>query len=78
MARRDVPGGGEVNIATLLSHGTCHDCGKVRYASRTKARHAGRVLYPGTRMRAYECGTWWHLTSASAKKTVWFREQRAA
>jgi hypothetical protein len=78
MARRHVPGGGPVNIPTLLSHGTCPVCGKIRYASRASARKAGSVLFTGTRLRAYRCGTWWHLTSADHVRTVWLRARRAA
>ncbi|KRV48803.1 hypothetical protein AQ490_23325 [Wenjunlia vitaminophila] len=39
----------------------CPECGKRCYASRTAARKAARVLYPGDAMCAYRCPSgWWH------------------
>ncbi|MDF5756613.1 hypothetical protein [Spongiactinospora sp. TRM90649] len=47
--------------------GRCPACTKVRYPSRRAARAAARRLYPGTNMRAYPCGGYWHL----ARNTPW-------
>jgi hypothetical protein len=41
--------------------GTCPTCGKLRYSDRSTARRAARALYPHTALRAYRCGTWWHI-----------------
>lgn len=41
--------------------GTCAACGKRAYATRTAARKAARSLNPGEAMRAYQCGTYWHI-----------------
>lgn len=53
-------------------------CGKVRYGTRREARRAGREIRgrgvsAGLRLRAYGCGGFWHLTSASARDTVFLR-----
>lgn len=47
--------------AERLHVGPCAGCGKRRYTSRVIARRAARSLYPGARMRAYQCGQWWHI-----------------
>lgn len=62
----------EVRMASL---GDCGTCGKVRYATRDAARHAGRVTGAkfGCRMRSYECSGYWHLTSVDAAKTTAIR-----
>ena len=39
---------------------TCPDCGKRAYTSKGSAKNSARVLYPGQRMRVYQCGPWWH------------------
>jgi hypothetical protein len=51
-------------VAKLLDQlqlGSCARCGRVRYFSRREARYAARIASPGTRLRAYRCGTFWHL-----------------
>jgi hypothetical protein len=57
---------------------TC-PCGKRAYTSRAVARRAARVLYPGRKMRVYECpaAPWWHLTSQDAGRVAWWRERDA-
>jgi hypothetical protein len=57
---------------------TC-PCGKRAYTSRAVARRAARILYPGVRMRTYECrsGPWWHLTSQNARRVAWWRDRDA-
>ena len=54
---------------------TCAACGKRGYASRDQAEKAARLLHPGERMRAYQCGPLWHLTSQDAATAAWYREQ---
>ena len=58
---------------------TCPGCGKQAYTSKGAAKAAARRLYPGVRMRAYQCtGTdWWHLTSQDAAHTTRMRDWRA-
>lgn len=48
--------------------GECRACGKIRYTTRDDARHAARVIGAkyGTRMRAYECESYWHISSMTA------------
>lgn len=60
--------------------GTCPECGKLAYTSKTTAKAGARRLYPGARMRAYNCpGTpWWHITSQDAGHTARMRDQHAA
>lgn len=40
---------------------TCPRCGKRRYPTRRVARRQARRLYPGDRLSAYPCGTFWHV-----------------
>ena len=56
---------------------TCAECGKRAYTSKTSAKNAARVLYPGERMRVYKCGQWWHLTSQDAARAAEFRDRAA-
>ena len=59
----------------------CPGCGKQAFTSRKVARRAAPILYPGQRMRAYQCGEtpgWWHLTSRPAAKAAYWRDQDAA
>jgi uncharacterized OB-fold protein len=51
-----------VNTARLNA-GQCAECGKSRYPSRAAARKAARMVSPGRRLRVYQCGDYWHLTS---------------
>ena len=61
MAARPVP------PAAFLE--TCQ-CGKRTHTSKTQAKRAARVLYPGARMRLYRCGGGWHMTSQDAGTTA--------
>jgi hypothetical protein len=55
-------------IVTMLQiRFACPRCGKRCYASRKAARKAARLLRPGTHMRKYRCGGYWHLTSMREK-----------
>jgi hypothetical protein len=44
-----------------LAIGTCQRCGKRCYATRREAKRAARALHPDAPLRAYRCGTWWHV-----------------
>jgi hypothetical protein len=50
-----------------LQLGVCGRCGRARYLSRREARHAARIAAPGARLRAYRCGTFWHLTTPAGR-----------
>lgn len=52
----------------VLQLGLCGRCGRARYETRRTARHAARIAAPGTRLRAYRCGTAWHLTSPTGHR----------
>lgn len=57
----------EDRVAFLARHAPeCGTCGKKCYPSRKLARAVARILYPGTRMRAYGCGEEFHVTSQDA------------
>jgi hypothetical protein len=59
---------------------TCPACGKQAYTSKASAKRAARIIYPGTRMRAYNCDRdrrWWHLTSQNAARTEQMRDYYA-
>jgi hypothetical protein len=56
---------------------SCGTCGKKRYPSRKLARAVARILYPGTRMRAYPCGGEFHLTSQDADRAALERKLEA-
>jgi hypothetical protein len=56
------------------SAGVCPDCGKRRYASKRAARTFARTVYPGSRMRVYPCGDFWHVTSQDADQTTAWRD----
>lgn len=53
MTRRDVPFFGDA--------GRCSDCGKTRWGSRADAKKFAKRHHPGDRIRAYQCGDFWHL-----------------
>jgi hypothetical protein len=53
----------------------CPECGKVCYSTRRYARRAGRTIFPGRRLRVYQCGDYWHHTSADAEVTASLREK---
>ncbi len=55
-------------LLTVLQLGLCGRCGRARYETRRTARHAARIAAPGTRLRAYRCGTAWHLTSPTGHR----------
>lgn len=44
-----------------LGQATCPDCGKRRYLTRVDAKRAARALSPAEPLRAYLCGTSWHI-----------------
>ncbi|CNG13598.1 Uncharacterised protein [Mycobacterium tuberculosis] len=52
-----------LEMLTILQLGLCGRCGRAHYATRRTARHAARIATPGTRLRAYQCGDTWHLTT---------------
>lgn len=52
----------EQHIRTI---GTCPDCGKKRFSSRQDAKRAARRLFPGTCLRPYQCGQFWHIGRTS-------------
>ncbi len=56
---------------------TCAVCGKRSYGSKRDAKADGRRLFPGSLMRVYQCGQWWHLTSQPTEVTAKQREYRA-
>ena len=66
------------DCSDLLVSYSCQACGKVCYANRRDARRAARRLYPGKHMRAYRCGTWFHLTSRLERAKVARAALRAA
>lgn len=53
--------------------GTCPVCGKKRYSSRQAAKRDARRLFPGDRMRVYQCGTSWHITSQTTQQVTEWR-----
>ena len=55
---------------------TCPGCGKRAYASKQEAKRGSARIYPGVRMRFYQCGPWWHMTSQDAATTAQYREQQ--
>lgn len=57
--------------------GACPACGKKCYPSKRVAKSMARRLYPGTSVRAYQCGDYWHLTSQSGKSTAAWRDYLA-
>ncbi|MBE1533261.1 hypothetical protein H4W34_003094 [Actinomadura algeriensis] len=56
------------HMLALLQLGMCGRCGRARYETRRTARHAARIAAPGIRLRAYRCGTAWHLTSPTGHR----------
>ncbi|GAA4132263.1 hypothetical protein GCM10022416_11860 [Actinomadura keratinilytica] len=54
-------------LLAWLQLGTCARCGRARYPSRREARQAARLAAPGVRLRAYRCGTSWHLTTPAGR-----------
>lgn len=42
--------------------GVCPECGKVRYATRKRARDVARTVFPGDHhLSPYRCGDYWHI-----------------
>jgi hypothetical protein len=61
----------------VSQHGwTCPECGKVCYLTRRAARRAASQLplRPGSKLRAYPCGQYWHLTSQPTGVLTGWRE----
>ncbi|PRX66147.1 hypothetical protein B0I32_106283 [Nonomuraea fuscirosea] len=48
--------------------GYCKECGRVRYATKKRAKAAARQLHPGRNMRAFPCDTYWHFGPHTAAK----------
>jgi hypothetical protein len=48
--------------------GCCKECGRVRYASKRTAKAAARQIHPGKKLRAFECGDYWHYAPHTAAK----------
>ena len=46
--------------AVARHFGQCPDCGKLTYSTRRAAKTAARAAHPGTPMRVYQCGDYWH------------------
>lgn len=55
----------------------CAACGKKNYASKQDAKRGAARIHPGIRMRFYQCGPWWHMTSQNSDVTAWYREHPA-
>jgi hypothetical protein len=49
-------------VGLPVAVGSCPACGKHSYSTRAAAKRAARAIHPGERLRAYRCGTYWHLT----------------
>jgi ribosomal protein L33 len=62
-----IPDRADQIVSMLQIRFACPRCGKRCYASRKAARKAARLLRPGTHMRKYSCGGYWHLTSMREK-----------
>ena len=60
-----------------LDGSVCPACGKIRYYTRHGAKtDAARVRgRGGPKLRPYECGGFWHLTSQPAAALTWYRER---
>lgn len=52
-----------LEMLVILQPGLCGRCGRARYLTRRTARHAARIAAPRIRLRAYQCGDAWHLTT---------------
>lgn len=52
---------GSVPGYTRRGVGTCPRCGKQCYRTRDEAKAAKRILFPGDKMHAYQCGVYWHF-----------------
>jgi ribosomal protein L32 len=63
--------------AAMPAVSACPDCGKVRYPSRRAAKQVAMRVYQDRRMRAYQCGGFFHLTSGTAAAAAWHRESAA-
>lgn len=55
----------------------CPACGKWGYCSRQVVKRAAVRIYPGSRMRFYQCGPLWHMTSQDAETAAQHRERQA-
>ena len=68
MTRRDQPAEG--------TRFTCAACGKYSYLSRRDATRAARQRprRPGSKLRPYQCGAYWHLTSQPTGTLTGWRE----
>lgn len=56
-----------LEMLAWLQLGLCGRCGRARYDSRRSARRAARIAAPGIRLRAYQCGDAWHLTTPAGR-----------
>lgn len=60
--------------------GKCPECGKTIYETRRKALqdNSYRAARPGAtvKMRAYQCGDYWHLTSMPAATVAAWKDYR--
>jgi hypothetical protein len=58
------------------STGVCPACGKHMYASKKGAKMDARRLFPGSLMRVYQCGAYWHFTSQTTQQITKWRAYR--
>lgn len=65
------------NGGSFHARRTCDICGKWCYGSRREARDSAGKLHPGTTMRYYKCGDWWHFSSVDARFVTRIRENEA-
>jgi hypothetical protein len=54
---------------------TCEVCGKQCFDSQRSAKSAAPRIFPGKKMRFYQCGDYWHLTSVPADTMSMYRER---
>jgi len=64
-------------VSMLQVRFACPHCGRRCYASRKAARRAARLLYPGTHMRKYSCGSYWHVSPMREKPAPHCRRRPA-
>jgi ribosomal protein L37E len=67
-------------VTSQLPASTCAACGKQSYSSKKNVKAAAARLYPGDRMRVYECepaSGRWHMTSQPADVTAAHRDRLA-
>lgn len=61
------------------SIGPCPACRKQAYRTKDAAKAAAKLLYPGEKLRIYQCRNtiWWHMTSQDATVTEIMRSALA-